>query len=57
MNFISKTAAASVLLALLAVPFSGQQSFPVTSTVDEPSIAGRAVALDSNAAAAVAHAG
>jgi len=48
MNLISKTAAASVFLALLAVPFGAQQSFPVVSTVDEPSIAGRAVALDSN---------
>src|SRR6266852_5938486 len=48
MNLIAKTAAASVFLALLAVPFGAQQSFPVVSTVDEPSIAGRAVALDSN---------
>jgi len=49
MSFISKTAVAVVLLALFAFPFSAQQSFPVVSTVDEPSIAGRPVALDSNA--------
>lgn len=38
----------NALLALLlcATLIHGQQSFPVTSTVDEPSIAGRPVALD-----------
>jgi hypothetical protein len=36
------------LLAVLAEPFAAQRSFQVASTVDEPTIAGRAVALDSN---------
>jgi hypothetical protein len=40
--------ALALLMALLAVPFGAQQSFPVTSTVDEPAIAGRAVAVDSH---------
>ena len=35
-------------LLLLALRLNAQQPFPVTSTVDEPSIAGRPVALDSN---------
>ncbi len=46
MKFCSRAVAAAVFLVLLAIPFSAQQSFPVTSTVDEPSIAGRPVAID-----------
>jgi hypothetical protein len=37
------------LIAFSAAPLIAQQSFPVTSTADEPSIAGRAIALDSHA--------
>ena len=36
-------------LLLLALRLNAQQPFPVTSTVNEPSIAGRAVALDAKA--------
>jgi len=46
MKFCSRAVAAVVFLVLLAMSFSAQQSFPVTSTVDEPSVAGRPVALD-----------
>src|SRR5882724_2212852 len=36
----------AALLVLVTPPWNAQQPFPVTSTVNEPSIAGRAVALD-----------
>lgn len=36
----------AALLVLVTAPLRAQQPFPVTSTVNEPSIAGRAVALD-----------
>ena len=37
-----------IAVALLVVPFKAQQSFPVTSNVDDRSIAGRSVAVDSH---------
>jgi hypothetical protein len=33
-------------LVLITAPLNAQQPFPVTATVNEPSIAGRSVALD-----------
>src|SRR5258707_1611565 len=48
MTFLMRAIACAVLLRVCAAPFDAQQSFPVTPTVDEPSIAGRPVALDSN---------
>src|SRR5438445_9174970 len=39
----------AALLVLFTPPLNAQQPFPVTSTVNEPSIAGRAVALDAKA--------
>ncbi len=46
MKIARKFAKVLFVLALCATPNPGQQSFPVTATVDESSIAGRSVALD-----------
>ena len=47
-TFLARAITSVLMLAVLATPFDAQQSFPVTSTIDEPSIAGRPVAVDSN---------
>ena len=43
---MKKSALSLGLALLIAIQSSGQQKFPVTSVVDEPTIAGRPVALD-----------
>ena len=48
MTFLARAVTSIVLFAIFAAPFAAQQSFPVTAKVDEPSIAGRPVAVDSS---------
>ncbi|MDX6461758.1 MAG: hypothetical protein QOE55_5455 [Acidobacteriaceae bacterium] len=47
MTKLSTFAAVLIAVLLSAVSVAGQQAFPVVSTVDAPTIAGRPVALDS----------
>jgi hypothetical protein len=48
MTRLSSFTAALIVVLLTGVPLVGQQPFPIVSTVDASSIAGRPVALDSN---------
>jgi hypothetical protein len=48
MTRLSSFTAALIVVLLTEVPLVGQQPFPIVSTVDASSIAGRPVALDSN---------